>query len=162
MYGGSGVTPASSSRSNTARSPSLRTSQRPSPHGDDARQRPGVAQRLAGEHLAGARTAAQQHLPQLSRGTPVPGSSAPAIAALARRRAQEQHLDAPAGRPAEEGARREDARVVAHQHVAGAQQARQIGEDAVLQSPAARRQTSSRDASRGSAGCWAIELRGSS
>ena len=87
----------------------------------DAAQRPLRPQGLALEHLLAPRPAAQERLPALARRR------------RAGQRAEEQHLDAPAGRAVEEAARREDARVVAHQHVALAQQRRQVGEDVVLE-----------------------------
>ena len=98
------------------------------------RQRPRVPESVARQLLAPVRATAQQHLPLLRPGA---GSLSRPGGRRTRRagRPQKESLDARAGGAAEERARREDARVVAHQHVALAQEAGQVAEDAVLDLP---------------------------
>jgi len=85
----------------------------------DAAQRP-VWGAFGAQRLPGARAPAHQRLPSF-------------VAAGGRRPLQEEDLDTAAGRAAEEGPRREDPRVVAHEHVAAAQQDGEVAEARVAQ-----------------------------
>ena len=87
----------------------------------DAAQRPVRPEDLALQDLLRPRPPAQERLPALAR------------VARARERVEEQHLDAPPGGAVEEAARGKHARVVADEHVAGAEQRRQLVEGAVLE-----------------------------
>ena len=109
MYGGNGVWPCASRYGTTSRSSSISTSS-PARATTRARAAPGssISPPGCGLWLARRCTSAR-------RGA---------------EHALEQQLDAPAGRLAPEHARRQHARVVEDEQVAGAQQLRQVGEHA--------------------------------
>ena len=121
MYGGSGVSPAFVQKLEQRRGGEAGEQPAAVAQWPVAAQRP-HAGALAGQHLSGTRPAAQEPLPGLAVATRTP-------------QVQKQHFDAsPVGAP-KEAACREHARIVAHEHVAWAQQGRQIAERTILPAP---------------------------
>ena len=128
MYGGSGVLPAS--RQEVEHGARRLAGEHPAP----------VAERLVAAHAPTTRRAPRSPDARPAAGARAASASQRSSPPAERQRTQEERLDASARRPPEERARREHARVVAHQHVAGDEQLRQVdGSRRPRGAPAARR-----------------------